>query len=71
MLTATERAVAALELLPEEMREAAVAYLIEQVEKFRSIQEEVGKGIEDARTGKVKEWDFAAFLSKSGVAGWD
>jgi len=34
MKTTTEKAAAALELLPEEMREPAVQYLLEQAEKF-------------------------------------
>jgi hypothetical protein len=37
MSTSIEKAAAALELLPEEVRESAVAYLIEQGEKLRSL----------------------------------
>jgi hypothetical protein len=33
MTSTTEKAVAALEMLPEELREPAVAYLLEQAEK--------------------------------------
>src|SRR5262249_9633215 len=34
----TKRAAEALDLLPEEMREPAVAYLLEQAEKFRALK---------------------------------
>jgi hypothetical protein len=65
MSTITEKAAAALELLPEEMREPAVAYLIEQAEKFRSLKQEIDQGMLDVRTGRVNEWNFAEFLSRS------
>jgi predicted transcriptional regulator len=68
MSTTTEKAAAALELLPEEMREPAVAYLLEQAEKFRALRQEIDKGLEDAQAGRVREWDFADFLRRSGVA---
>jgi hypothetical protein len=68
MSTITERAAKALELLPEEMREPAVAYLIEQAEKFRALQQEINLGMEDARFGRVREWSFAEFLRRAGGA---
>jgi hypothetical protein len=40
MKTTSEKAAAALDLLPEEMREPAIAYLLEQAEKFRLFNEE-------------------------------
>jgi hypothetical protein len=45
MTGAAETALVALELLPEEMREPAVAYLIEQAEKYRTLKELVAEGI--------------------------
>ncbi len=65
MTTTTEKAAAALELLPEEMREPAVAYLIEQAEKYRALKQELDKGLDDVRAGRVKEWDFAEFLRRA------
>ena len=65
MSTITEKAAAALEILPEEMREPAVAYLIEQAEKFRSLKQEIDQGMLDVRTGRVNEWNFAEFLRRS------
>jgi hypothetical protein len=34
----SEKAAAALDLLPEELQEPAVAYILEQAEKFRSLR---------------------------------
>ena len=67
MKTTTEKAAEALELLPEEMREPAVAYLIEQAEKFRTLKEDVEKGMADFDAGRVREWDFADFLRRAGL----
>jgi len=68
MNTTTEKAAAALELLPEEMREPAVAYLLEQAEKYRALKQDIEKGMEDVRAGRVKEWDFADFLRRADAA---
>jgi hypothetical protein len=65
MPTATERAAAALELLPEEMREPAIAYLIEQAKKFRALKELVAEGMNDVESGRVSEWNFQDFLPKA------
>ena len=65
MSTTTEKAAAALELLPEEMREPAVAYLLEQAEKFRVLKQEINKGLADIDAGRVREWNFADFLRRA------
>jgi hypothetical protein len=65
MTTTIEKAAAALELLPEEMREPAVQYLLEQAEKFRVLRELVAEGLEDAATGRVSEWNFKDFLREA------
>jgi predicted transcriptional regulator len=65
MSRTTDKAAAALELLPEEMREPAVAYLLEQAEKFRALQKDVDEGLADAAAGRVREWDFADFLRRA------
>jgi hypothetical protein len=64
-MTTTEKAAAALELLPEEMREPAVAYLIEQAEKFRMLKELVADGMADVAAGRVSEWNFQDFLREA------
>jgi site-specific recombinase XerC len=65
MKTTTEKAAAALDLLPEDMRESAVAYLLEQAEKFRALQELVAEGMADVEAGRISEWDFEAFLREA------
>ena len=54
----TEKAAAALELLPEEMREPAVAYLLDQAEKYRVLKELVAEGMEDVAQGRVWQRRF-------------
>ncbi len=65
MSSDTKKAAEALELLPEEMREPAVAYLLEQAEKFRALKQDIDKGLADAEAGRVREWDFAKFLREA------
>ncbi|MGH9585064.1 MAG: hypothetical protein ACRD4O_19260 [Bryobacteraceae bacterium] len=62
MKTTTEKAAEALELLPEEMRERAVAYLIEQGEKYRVLKQLIEEGLSDVEAGNVSEWNFEEFL---------
>ena len=66
MTNTTEKAAAALELLPEELREPAVAYLLEQAEKFRALRKDVDEGLQDVGAGRVRQWDFAEFLRRAG-----
>jgi hypothetical protein len=47
----------ALEEFPEELRERAVAYLLEQGEKFRVLQKLVEEGLADVEAGRVSDWD--------------
>ncbi len=65
MKTTTEKAAAALDLLPEEMREPAVAYLLEQAEKFRVLKEQIAAGMEDVAAGRVAQWNFDEFLRQA------
>jgi len=66
--TTTEKAAEALELLPEEMREPAVAYLLEQAEKFRALKGLVAEGMDDVRASRVAEWNFEDFLQQARLA---
>jgi len=68
MKPTSQKAIEALDLLPEDMREPAVAYLIEQAEKFRVLQSAVAGGLEDVRTGKVTEWNIKEFLATAHAA---
>ncbi len=65
MKTTTQKAAEALDLLPEEMREPAVAYLIEQAEKFRVLKEQIDEGLQDVAAGRLSQWNFAEFLRKA------
>jgi hypothetical protein len=65
MTKSAEKAAAALELLPEELREPAVAYLLEQAEKFRAFQQDIDKANESVEAGQVRDWDFADFLRRA------
>lgn len=65
MKNTTEKAAAALDLLPEELREPAVAYLLEQAERFRALRQEIEKGAQDVSAGRVREWDFGDFLRRA------
>jgi hypothetical protein len=65
MTTTTEKAAAALELLPEEMREPAVAYLLEQAEKFLTLKRLVTEGMDDVAARRVSEWNFQDFLREA------
>jgi hypothetical protein len=65
MKTTTEKAAEALDLLPEEMREPAVAYLLEQAERFRALKEQIAEGLEDVTAGHVSEWNFEEFLRQA------
>jgi predicted transcriptional regulator len=65
MKTTSEKAAEALDLLPEEMREPAVAYLLEQAEKFRALKEQIDEGMTDVAAGRVSEWNFEEFLRQA------
>ena len=47
------------------MREPAVAYLLEQAEKFRALKGAIAEGMEDVAAGRVSEWSFDDFLREA------
>jgi len=47
------------------VRESAVAYLIEQAEKFRLLKERIDEGVEDLEAARVSEWNFKEFLHRA------
>jgi hypothetical protein len=65
MTIKTTKIAAALELLPEEMREPAVQYLLEQGEKFRLLKDLIAEGMDDVANGRPSEWNFADFLREA------
>lgn len=64
-MSSIEKAAAALELLPEEMREPAVAYLLEQAEKYRALRSMIDEGMDDVEAGRVSDWNFEDFLRRA------
>jgi hypothetical protein len=69
MKTTSEKAAAALDLLPEDMREPAVVYLLEQAEKFRALKQQIAEGMDDVAAGRVSEWNFEEFLREARGSG--
>jgi len=65
MTSAAEKVVEALELLPEEMREPAAAYLLSQAKKFRALKDAIDEGMADVEAGRVRPWDLADFLRRA------
>ena len=51
-----EKAIEALEAMPDEMRENAVAHLVRQAEKFKALQSAIDEGIADVEAGRVHPW---------------
>jgi len=68
MKSTTEKAVEALDLLPVEMREPAVAYLLEQAQRFRVLKEQIAESMSDVAAGRVSEWNFEEFLREARAA---
>jgi len=65
MSSAIEKAVEALELLPEDMQESAADYLLSQARKFRALKTAIDEGIADVQAGRVVPWDLEEFLSQA------
>jgi predicted transcriptional regulator len=65
MSSAAEKVTEALELLPEDMREPAAAYLLCQAKKFRALRDAIDEGLADVDAGRVVPWDLADFLQRA------
>jgi predicted transcriptional regulator len=65
MSTAVEKAVEALELLPEEMQESAADYLLSQAKKFRALKNAIDEGLADVNAGRVVPWDLDEFIKQA------
>jgi predicted transcriptional regulator len=65
MSSAVEKAVEALELLPEEMQESAADYLLAQAKKFRALKDAIEEGMADVDAGRVIPWDLEDFLRQA------
>jgi len=64
MSSAIEKAVEALELLPEEMQESAADYLLSQAKKFRALRDAIDEGMADVEAEHVVPWDLNEFLKQ-------
>jgi predicted transcriptional regulator len=65
MSSASEKVAEALELLPEEMREPAAAYMLSQAKKFRALKDAIDEGMADVEAGRVVPWDLEDFLEQA------
>jgi predicted transcriptional regulator len=65
MSSASEKVVEALELLPEEMREPAAAYMLSQAKKFRALKDAIDEGLADVEAGRVVPWDLEDVLKQA------
>jgi len=65
MSSAAEKAVEALELLPEEMQEPAASFLLAQAKKFRALKDAIDEGMADVEAGRVVPWDLEEFLRQA------
>jgi predicted transcriptional regulator len=65
MSSAVEKAVEALELLPEEMQESAAASLLSQDREFRALKDAIDEGMADVEAGRVVPWDLEEFLKQA------
>ncbi len=65
MSSAADKAVEAIELLPEDMREPAADYLLSEAKKFKALKDAVDEGIADVYAGRVVPWDFKDILRRA------
>jgi predicted transcriptional regulator len=65
MSSAAEKAVEALELLPEDLQESAASYLLAQAKKFRALKDAIDEGMADVEAGRVVPWDLEEFLRQA------
>ncbi len=62
---APEKLAAALDLLPEEMRESALTYLLAQAKKFHAVKGQIAEGMDDITSGRVTVWNAEEFLREA------
>ncbi len=65
MTNANQKLVEALDSLPEEMREHAIAYLLRQAKKFRMLKEQIAEGMNDIVAGRIADWNLQEFLRRA------
>lgn len=65
MSSAAEKALEALQLLPEDLQESAASYLLAQAKKFRALRDAIDEGMADVEAGRVVPWDLEEFLRQA------
>ncbi len=65
MKSTTERAAEALDLLPGQLRDVAVAHPLEQAEKLRVLATLVAEGVSDIEAGRVSDRNFEELVRKA------
>jgi predicted transcriptional regulator len=65
MSSAVDKAVAALEMLPEDMQDSAADYLLAQARKFRALKSAIDEGLADVEAGRTVPWDLEEFLTQA------
>jgi hypothetical protein len=65
MSSAVDKAVAALEMLPEDLQESAADYLLAQARKFRALKSAIDEGLADVEAGRTVPWDLEEFLTQA------
>ena len=60
----SERAAAALELLPEELQERAVAFFLDEVDKLAELKREIALGMADVEAGRTLPWDPQRYIDR-------
>ena len=50
---------------PEEALKNVQEAIVSWIEAAKELKQHIGEGIEDVSAGRVREWDFAAFLRRA------
>ena len=53
----SERAAAALERLPEDLQERAVAFFLEEADRLAALRRDIAAGLADVEAGRVVPWN--------------
>jgi predicted transcriptional regulator len=65
MKSARERAVEAIDSMPESLQERFAELLEDQLEKYRKLKRLIDEGMADIEAGRVHEWNFDDFLRRA------
>lgn len=60
-----EKAIEALETLPEEMQVPLVAHLMDEAEKYRALKSAVQEGLDDEAAGRMRLYDCDDLMKRA------